>query len=255
MEKYQPKLAIIIPTLENDDILLDTIESIIDTMDMNLCKIIIIDQNHPSTYSDRKNIFYRTAASDFHNLQDQKIMVIPLGYNCGAGYARNEGFKFAKRYKIPYVLMSNDNIKFNKNMSNVFKLTSHLHKFSLIGFEILNYSQKIGNLELIKNNHFKFTSIKVEKCKSCYKKLIIFKCNIVSNFYLTSTNIYNKVRYDDNLVSHEKEDFFIRLSWNNFKVGFTKYCNGNYTESPISKIKLENFSTGYKKLKHKYNLK
>ena len=252
---YNPKIAIIMPTIDNDDVLMDSIESIIDNIDMNIYKIIIIDQNHPDTYSTRKRIFYETAASNWHDRENQKIRVIPLGYNCGSAYARNEGIKIASRERIPYILMTNDNIRFNKSMSKLEELTSYVYRYDVLGLSINDYSHKVGKIDLIHNDRFHFVAIRTKKCTSCYKKKVIFNVDIVDNFYLTRTSLYDKLRYDNSLKTYEKEDFFIRLKWNKYTVGFTKFCNGDYIVSPESNVKKQNLIDGKQRLKEKYNLR
>lgn len=255
MTKYNPLIAIIIPTFDNDDVLLTTIESILDTVDLKQHKIIIVDQNHPDTYSDSKKIFYGTAASPFHTQENQKIEIVPLGYNCGAGYARNEGIKVAARQRIPFVLMCNDNIEFTESMKKVVDLRENLGRYNILGFNILGNKEGAANIELVKNSHFEITPISTEKCKTCYKKLVIFNCEFIPNFYLTRTSLYGRLRYDDSLMTFEKEDFFIRLKWSDYRIGFTKFCEGRLLKSKTSPVKTMNKINGWSRLKEKYKLK
>lgn len=224
---YQPKIAIIIPTIYRDDLLMDAVESILENVDMNLCKIFIIDQNHPDTYSDRKRIFYATAASDFHTMQDQRIVVIPLGYDAGISYCRNEGVKWAERYKIPYCLISADSIAFNKSMKNLDKALLQFGQYDLLGFKLNGRIPWEGWLNLVEGQHFELEYIDTSKCAECYNKMIIWKCNIVKNFFLARTNSLAKVRWEDDLKMREHEIFFWKYFKAGYKVGYTKFLNGD----------------------------
>ena len=262
MSKYKPQIAIIIPTILRDDLLMQTINSIVDVWEDDW-KVFIIDQNLPETYSEEKRIFYETACSDFHNLDEQRIQVIRMPFDAGISACRNKGVEYASRLRIPYCFIGADSIKFDESMKNLIKLKHYMPKFDIIGCDISNRIGWEGKLKLYKESHFEIDFIDTKKCKECAKgKLVIFKCDIVRNFFLARTNALTKIRWDFNLKCMEHEDFFIRFKWSNHKVGCTKYCKGEYIgeeskrdNSEYARLRRRNMDVCRQKLMEKYKLK
>src|SRR4030065_2868007 len=101
------KLAILIPTIHRDNLLMETINSILE----NYCDnwiILIGDQNNIEDYSEDKRIFYETACAKAHEVNpiNDRIKVVHLPYDCGLSVARNELVKVANNLGIKYCLIS-----------------------------------------------------------------------------------------------------------------------------------------------------
>ena len=107
----QPKIAILIPTILKDDILMETLNSILDIYQKNWT-ILIGEQNKPESWSDEKRIFYLTACAFAHTYNPSKdiIKIHQLPFDCGLTHARNELVKLANKLGIDYCLMSADSI-------------------------------------------------------------------------------------------------------------------------------------------------
>ena len=202
---YKPEIAIIIPTIFRDDLLMDTIESILENSDMNRTKIIIVDQNDPKTYSDEKRIFYETACSQYHDPNAREIEVIPVPYDSGISYCRNVAVDLALKQGIPYCFITADSIEFMENMKNLPKLLTYMNRYDIIGVDIKGRIGWEGLLRLVPNSHFELEFIN-KTCKLCSpKKLVIFNCEIVRNFFLGKTEVLHKIKWDNELVAREHE--------------------------------------------------
>lgn len=200
---YSPKVAIIIPTIFRDDLLMDTIETIIENCDMEETKIIIVDQNKEETYSERKRIFYETACSQFHS--EKRIEVIKVPYDSGISYCRNVAVELAKEQNIPYCFITADSIEFTESMKKLPKLLTYMKRYDIIGLDIKDRIGWEGILRLIPNDCFELEFID-KTCKLCSpKKLIIFHCDIVRNFFIGKTEVLYKIKWDNELKCREHE--------------------------------------------------
>jgi glycosyltransferase involved in cell wall biosynthesis len=256
---YKPEIAIIITTIERDDLLIKTVNSIIDNWQDNW-KVYIIDQN--KEMNEEKNLFFDTIASQFHTKKEKRIEVIKTNYDSGLSFGRNLGVKKAKEDQIPYCVISADSICFNPTMKKIDHVKRCLKNYDLIGLDLKNKEVGWeGKLDVV-DGAFEIDFIE-KKCKYCSSgKLVILNCDIVRNFFIAKTETLSKVKWDDNLLMHEHEDFFMRYKQAGYKVGWTKWCSGNYegerykrNGSLYSKLRQKNMTACSYYLHKKWNLK
>lgn len=251
-------IAIIIPTIERDDLLISTIDSIIAYWQPNW-RVYIIDQNENDTKDKQR--FYRIVSSEFHDYDKQSIHVERVPYNSGLSYCRNKGVELAKKDGIPYCLIGADSIYFDKSMANINDLIRYFKRYDLLGLDISNRIKWEAKMKLIEGSHFELDFINTV-CKTCNnKKLIIWNCDIVRNFFLAKTEYLDKIKWDQSLLMREHEDFFYRFKQEGLKVGYTNWCNGiykgdKYKNKPgiYKKLRDQNMREGLKRLKEKYNI-
>ena len=280
----KPKIAIIIPTIHKDKILMNTLNSILDNWEDNW-RIYIIDQNKTIDYSIEKNIFYKTACSSHHLQKEQRIKVISAVYDCGLSVARNLGILEAKKDNIAYILMSADSIKFTESMKKINYLIKYLNyskKFNIdligldlkerIGWEsfldlkdsfILDFidkekqpDEKFADLESIRKSD-EWTDENGKK--ALYGNVIDFwHCDIVRNFFLATTKSLLNIPWDNNGKMSEHCPYFWEYKKAGYKVSYTDYCNGEYlnnNDKIYKSIRNKNLQEGRKYFMEKYNLK
>ena len=279
------KIGIIIPTIHRDDILMETLNSILDVWSDDW-RVYIIDQNKKDDYSTEKRIFYNTACSKFHTETVQRIKVIEAPYDCGLSHARNLGVAETSKDNISYCLISADSIKFDKSMKHINNLTKYI-KYSpdfnidLLGLNLKNRNigweakldlkdsfildfidknnepdEKFADLETIRNS--KEWSYENGNPAKLGDVINIWKCDIVRNFFLATTQSLKNVGWDKNLKMREHESFFWEYKQKGFKVGWTNTCHGEYIgikENEYAKLRAKNMRESLNYLLKKYNLK
>lgn len=244
------QLAIIIPTIHRDELLLKTLKSIFKVWDSSW-HVIVIDQNKESDHLPEKIKFYNEHSSNC-------LKVAYSYYDIGISACRNYGIELALENNIPYCLISADSIEFTENMRWLGELDSFLEAGSflnanLIGLNLKN--RKVGweaNLKLIENQYFELDFI------DKYTDIDWVNCDIVRNFFIAETDTLNAVRWDENLKTFEHEDFFWRYKQAGYKVGWTCLVSGNYIgtrEGLYGNLREKNMQTYMQVLKKKYNLK
>lgn len=247
------KIAIIIPTIHRDDILMETINSILDVW-QDSWVILIGDQNNIEDYSDEKRIFYETACAKAHeNTPNDQIKIVNLPYDCGLSYARNKLVEKASELGIDYCLISADSIKFTESMKKINGFIPILQKypFDLIGLNLRNRNVGWEALLDLKDS-FILDFIDKSEDKT------IHECDIVRNFFIATTESLRYTRWDESLKMMEHEDFFWQYKKRGFKVGWTNCCHGEYIgikEGKYKKLREKNMRESKAYLFKKYNLK
>jgi len=269
---YKPEIAIIIPTIYRDDLLMKCIESIIEHMDMDKTKIFIIDQNNFEYDSEEKRIFYETACARAHTYENRQIEVIRVPFNSGISYCRNVGVQAAYEQQIPYCIISADSIVFNQSMNNINDLIIFLERCTvdLIGLKLENRIPWEAKLNLIEKSHFEIEYItKIRETRWATicdtenrETYYLWECDIVKNFFIAKTSSLMQTGWDRELLMAEHEDFFWRFKQNGFKVVYSESSAGIYIGEnskkdgkEYSKLRQGNWQHSLQKLKEKYNLK
>lgn len=253
------KIAIILTTINRDKLLLETLESVIDVWQENW-KVYIVDQNEED--SEEKQLWYKLIANEAHKEKDKKIEVLRVPYDCGISYARNAGVKKAHEDGFKYVILGADSIKFTKKMERVNDLLHYMRRYDVIGLDINNRIKWEAKLNLIKDSHFELDFIDTS-CKTCSSsKIVIYNCDIVRNFFLAKTESLVNSPWDEDLKMREHESAFYEFKQKGYKVGWTKWCIGEYIGektkkdgSEYSKLRQKNWRDSMEVLKKKYNLK
>ncbi len=278
------KIAILIPTILKDDILMKVLNSIIDNWSDDFV-VIVGDQNLPETYSEEKKIFYKSIYAFAHaSMQGDRFKIIQLPFDCGLSFARNELVEKAHEMGIKYCLIGADSIKFTESMRQLGGLTKLLDdwqgsELDLMGFELKDRIGWEANLDLEKSFVLDFidktrpaenrygllepinfsglwTSLQTEEAFGG-DILNIYKCDIVRNFFLATTESLLKVKWDDSLKMAEHEDFFWRYKKAGYKVGWTNYCEGEYApcvDTNYKTLRNKNIRMGKELLKTKWGL-
>lgn len=248
-----PKIAIIIPTIDRDKLLVETVNSILENWIEDF-KIIIIDQNPIETYSEEKKVLYA--------MIKERLEVIQTPYDSGLSLCRNLGVERAKSENIPYCLISADNIQFNNSMKKVIDLVPILEKYyDLIGMG-LNGSICAweGELKLKEGDCFEINFLDRNKPPEFWneKDISIWNCDITRNFFIATTESLSKVKWDNNLKMREHEDFFHRYRLHDNIVGFTDYIEGQRIKDrsgQLGNLRAKNMGEGFEYLKKKYSIK
>lgn len=193
------KIAICIPTYKNDDNLMETINSILDNYQENWI-ILIGDQNKIENWSVEKRIFYSTACAQAHTFNPimDRIKVHQTSYNPNQTY--QELISLANDLEINYCLIMNDTIKFTKSMRRLNELVKYMKRYDVI---VLDDNKMVNP----------------PKCKNCSpKKMVIWKHDTVSSFFVTKTELLKNNIYDTN--------FFSKIKQQGYKVGYTDRLKG-----------------------------
>jgi glycosyltransferase involved in cell wall biosynthesis len=255
---YEPKVAIIIPTIHRDDLLMKVINSIINVWHDDW-KVFILDQNKEEDYTEEKRIFYETACSQFHSDDEQRVHIEKVPYDSGISYCRNKGVDLADDYDIPYCIIGADSIEFTDSIKELSRITDGFPLLNtidvhLIGFDLAN--RNIGweaDLDLTEDG---FVLDFIEKPKTDKRQTLF--CDIVRNFFIATTITLRMVKWDNELKMAEHEDFFWRYKEYGFGVMWCNFIRGEYIgekDGEYAKLRQKNFKECKSKLLKKYNIK
>ena len=258
------KIGIVITTFLRDELLEKSIKSLeLVTSQLNIYpnwEIIIVDQN-PTEEKFNKYV-------DYHHL----CHYYNSPYNSGLSYNRNWGVQRAKELGCDYILIGSDSFLFNESLNwidclckelGTFKLTKE-HNFDLIGFALTGcLCGWEAKLTLIPNEGFELDFIHKEDSSDFYSHFHpfhcrIYRCDILRNFFLATTESLINVKWDENLLLGEHEDFFYRYKQAGYKVGWTNLITAekmNDRPNEYAEFRRKNFNEGIIKLKEKYKIK
>jgi len=180
---YYP-IAVVMTTFLRDDIMLKCLPS----YDKYPLRIYLLDQG---TSTPNKEKFY--------NIYRKKDHIIEYSdFDIGLSAARN---KLLDKVKEPYILLTEDDIEL---ITDPIKLTYKLLENDNLGI--------IGGMPITmpsgKEEHYEF-ELELKDKILYYKKT--GKYDIVENFFVAKREVFDDIRYDENLKLCEHSDFFIRL--------------------------------------------
>jgi GT2 family glycosyltransferase len=233
------QIAIILTSIERDELLFKALRSILDNIQENWFIIV-------GYQSDTKTI-------EFSHPQ---VYIYPLPYNCGISYARNDMVGIAYAMGCEYILLTADSIMFNESIKDLNFLIQKMEEenYDLCGMKLQNRIGWEAKLNLISNQAFELDFI-----DSNQDNRLLIPCDIVRNFWIAKTKVLTNVGYDNNLIMCEHEDFFWRVKKLGFKVCCTNFINGLYVKvqntPKYDTIRQQNFRIGQQRLKDKYSLK
>jgi len=265
IDRTHALIAIIIPTFLREDKLKNCIESLLKTFgNINrfqpLLRIYIGDQ---ADINPSKKEFYQS-------LTDLGHQVIQLPYNCGLSYARNY---LISQTKEPFILIIDDDYIFDEltNFEPMINLLLSEENVGIIGgglndrttVPIRVYIDKIKNNNLNKLTYVT-KSIQYLESKATIKQKSYryFKTEMVPNFFLAKREVFDDIKWDNELKLIEHSDFFLRLKTTKWKVLFTPdtliqhHPENNSSEySSFRDTKTgKNCIAGLTKMRQKYNL-
>ncbi len=265
IDRNHALISIIIPTFLREDKLKNCIESLLKTFgDVNRFqpwfKLYIGDQGE---INKTKQLFYDSLKNFGHQ-------VIILPYNCGLSYSRNY---FISKTKEPLVLVIDDDYMFDEltifsPMINLLLLEENI---GLVGGKLNDrdtlptriYIQKIKNNNL---NQLIYITKPINYLTSSptiiQKSYRYFKSEVVPNFFLAKKEVFDDIKWDNELKLVEHSDFFLRLKTSKWKVLFTPDTivqhhpeNNSEIYNSFRDTKTgKNCTLGLTKLRQKYNL-
>jgi hypothetical protein len=254
------KIAFLITTFLRDELLYQSIESLLSYLQDNWI-ILIADQGNIS--EEKKKWILKLKQKYPDNLHYRQV-----SFNSGLSYGRNYLINLAKEKNCEYVVLASDNFLFNKSIQKIDKIVDFLKSnnyYDLIGFElencICNWEAK---LNLIKNEYFELDFINTKSIMCEYyahefnNYIKIFDCDIVRNFFVAKIDGLLNTKWDNNLKCREHEDFFWRYKQLKYKVGWTNQIYvKKLTDRPkeYDKYRKGNMYFGLNYLKNKYKIK
>jgi len=229
------KIGILITTFCRDELLDKAVKSVSENLHTDDYELIIVDQ-HAST---KKATLY----SHLFNYSS-------VPFNSGLSFGRNYGVQKAKELGCEYVLIASDSFLFNKSIKELNKC-KHMMEIGmkdLMGFELQNCCGWEAKLSLDITG---FTLDFIDKSEDRQ----FYKCDIVRNFFLATTDSLLDVKWDNNLKLAEHEDFFHRYKKAGYKVCWTDAIIAEkMTDRPNEYLgyRKQNFEEGLQYLIKKY---
>lgn len=213
-------IAIIIPTFLRDNKLMKSIDSILkhceeDDMFRQWVRIYVGDQGYDD-WSEEKIKFY-------DKLKEAGHKVFNLPFDCGLSYARNY---LVKQSSEPYVMIVDDDFKFNKNtnLGTFIEILNHKKENGIVGGDIENrpkyhanfiFERKSDELYLNRIQQVnKVQKVTVHSTTCDYKnntEIEYCYADIVLNFFLAKREVLEDVPLDNNLKLVEHTDHFLRI--------------------------------------------
>jgi len=250
MREY-PKLAIILTTFLRDELMMETLKSILDIYQDNWV-ILVGDQGHPTEAKDK---YFK----QFDTLDSQCVMYYKLPFDCGLSKARNILVQEAIDMNFEYCLMTADSIKFPFTMVNVndlLNLFTMMDKTGIMGLNLKNRFPWEWNMELRKGECFYLTR-PTDKIELDNGQGVFIKCDMVKNFFLAKTQALKESPWDEELKLSEHEDFFWRMKQTDWVVIWTDAVFAEYIDCKPTEYNLfrKRIYQVYKqKLREKYNI-
>jgi len=215
------KIAICLTTFMRNELLIDTVDSIIKYFPENSV-LYIADQGNKSQVKDRY-FSYLTSKTG-------RVFYFNLPYDCGLSYARNYLVDVAKHAGIDYCLITADSLRFI-NKLNLEPIVNGMEKNvdALVGFEIKDRIPWEWNIELVPEKHFWLSKISPDAIIQ-HEGFIIKRVELCRNFFLAKTEALLDVKWDNDLKLAEHEDFFYRLKLKGYKCIWTNIVSAEYIE-------------------------
>jgi glycosyltransferase involved in cell wall biosynthesis len=215
-DKSYREIAIVIPTFLRDNKLKILIDSIKQNFHPDWYKIYIADQG---LFSSEKEKYYQ-------ELQKEGHYYTFLPFNCGLSYARNY---LIKQSSEPYIFIIDDDfiITPQTRLDYFIDILNSDTQIGIIGGNLKNRNPYNYHLCFDKKNN-KIFYIRLKNKESLTSKTVIrpsipfIYCDIVLNFALFKKEIFEDIKWDNNLKLAEHSDFYLRLKkLNKWKVAHT----------------------------------
>jgi glycosyltransferase involved in cell wall biosynthesis len=249
--KMKPKIGFIITTFQRDELLFKSVQSLVDNWQDNF-RLIIIDQGELSV--EKHKWIINGGIPNYYNVP----------FNSGLSYCRNYGVKKAKELGCDYVVIASDSFLFNSTIKWLPQITNQMYpNFDRIGFELENCCCGWeAKLNLLESESFELDFI--DKEGSDFYSILhplqyrIYRCDIVRNFFVATTDSLLDAPWDENLKLCEHEDHAWVYKQKGYKTGWTnKIYAEKMTDRPkeYRKYRQENFREGMKYLREKWDIK
>lgn len=180
------KIGIVITTFFRNDLLEKSIKSLEIIKQNQNVEIFIVDQN---------------PTEEKLNKYQGPYFYIPVPYNSGLSYARNEGVKYAKDLECDYVIIWSDSFLANESLDKItYLVENQLFGYDLIGFElkgsICGWEAK---MDLIPTKAFQLEFIKKEQQFSKHPDFLLLDCELCRNIFIAKTDTLISSPWDNNL--------------------------------------------------------
>jgi len=206
------KIAIIYTTFLRDELMADTVSSIIKYFPIDSV-LLIGDQN--------------STEIKYNNYSSSRVFYFALPYDCGLSYSRNYLIQKAKEMQIPYILVTADSIKFTQlyNFQPIMDFLETNPSIAKIGLKLNKRAPWEFNLDLVPKKYFRLT-ISNEEVK--FNNQSFKKVDICKNFFLGKTEAFINVPYDNDLKLFEHEDHCWRLKEAKYQTYVTDFISAEY---------------------------
>lgn len=265
IDRNHCSVGIIIPTFLRPEKLINCVNSIFK---------IYSDVNRFQTffkiYIGEQGEITQEKAELYHKLEEMGHKIFKLPYNCGLSYTRNY---LISQVKEPYILVIDDDYIFTEE--------SHLEPF----FRLLVENENIGIVAgKLKNREQTPVKIFVDKPKNemnilthiilpeeyiystetkIQKSVPYFESEYVLNFFIAKKEMFNDIKWDNELKLVEHADFMLRLKTTKWKAVYTPtvivehHPENNSTEYQSYRDSKEgkNCVLGLNKFRQKYNIR
>jgi hypothetical protein len=182
---------------------------------------------------------------------------IEAPYNSGLSFCRNLGVEQARKDGCTHILISADSIAFNGTMVNCVEMVTLLDMFDMVGMGLDNRIEWEAKLKLIPGEHFELDFIDKSKPDIEIGEFKAFNCDICRNFFIAKAEIFDTVRWDEDLLLGEHEHFAYQCQQSGIMVGWSPNCSGTYIgiqTGDYAKMRRKNFHAGIKKMKEKLGI-
>jgi phosphorylcholine metabolism protein LicD len=254
-DKNYREIAIIIPTFIRDECLYKLIKSIKETLPEEWYRIYIGDQG---LYTPEKVKIYEELEKEGH-----KCYFLP--FNSGLAKVRNY---LTSKIKEPYALIVDDDFEFSKEskIQNFLEVLNTNKDIGIVGgnleghsefnYNIIIQDNKLYYIQFKKQHYFQTPQMGLDK-----ERIPYIYCDIVLNFALFKKEVFNDIKWDDELKLVEHTDFYLRLKQQNkWLVTFTPTVWAGHPEKVNTPEYLNfrqniNSSEGLNKWEQKWNIK
>jgi len=250
----KPIIAIIYSTFLRDELMYQTVQSILDNF-LNNCILLVGNQSY-KTDGERLNGFSNFCANN-DNPCHFPIEYYNLPFDCGLSYARNFLVQKAKSLGCKYCILTADSIKFTEkyNFEPIINFLEEKDNRGIVGLGLDNRQYWVYNMELIPGHFFKLNKDNLKIINS--QGIEFISCEVVANFFLAKTQCLIDNPWDNNLKMAEHEDIFWRLKQTKWKVYYTDYIKAQYINNkPTEYLKFRQrlYSEFKQKLQQKYKI-
>lgn len=157
----------------------------------------------------------------YNKLNKEGHCIKYLPFDCGLSYARNT---MIQNVKEDFVFLTDDDIFLITNLDEILPIFAVDNKLGVIGGRLNN---KVSNIEQ------KYTSkLEIKDGSLNYYKQIKtgeYYTDIVLNFALYRREVFNKIKYDNELKLGEHSSYFIRLKYeSDWKVYYNEKLIGDH---------------------------
>jgi len=244
----KPKIAIIYSTFLRDELMYQTVQSILDNWQENY--ILLIGDQNPTPL---KSVYFGIIADK----TNQNIQYWQLPFDSGLSYSRNFLVQKAKGLGCKYCILTADSIKFTKkyNFEPIINFLEEEDNRGIVGLGLDNRQCWVYNMELIPGHFFKLNKDNLKVVNS--QGIQFISCEVVANFFLAKTQCLIDNPWDNNLKMAEHEDIFWRLKQTKWKVYYTDYIKALYVNNkPTKYLKFRQRMYGEfkQKLQQKYKI-